>query len=91
MNKQEFVTYMATKYSCTKVKAEQATDMFTSSVIELVGQGNEISLVGFGQFSTSNMAARSGRNPRNGEAVQIKAYTKPKFQAGKKLKDACNK
>ena len=55
-----------------------------------MGQGNEISIVGFGNFSVNKVAARSGRNPRSGEALQIKAYNQPKFKAGKKAKDACN-
>lgn len=90
MNKQEFVTFIANQHDCTKVEAEKAIDMFTSSVIKSLGQGNEISLVGFGNFSVNKVAARSGRNPRNGEALQIKAYNQPKFKTGKKLKDACN-
>ena len=65
--------------------------MFTSSVIKSLGQGDEISLVGFGNFYVNKVAARSGSNPRNGEALQIKAYNQPKFKTGKKLKDACNK
>ena len=91
MNKQEFVTHMATQHDCTKVEAEKAIDIFTSSVIEVLSQGNEISLVGFGNFYTTKIAARDGRNPRTGEALQVKAYTQPKFKVGKKLKDACNK
>lgn len=91
MNKQEFVTYIAEQNKCTKVEAEKAIDIFTSSVIEALSLGNEISLVGFGNFSVNKVAARSGRNPRNGEALQIKAYNQPKFKTGKKLKDACNK
>ena len=90
MNKQEFVIYIAEQNKCTKVEAEKAIDMFTSSVIDAVGQGNEISLIGFGRFSTTKIAARAGRNPRNGAAIQIKAYTQPKFKVGQKLKDACN-
>ena len=91
MNKQEFITHIANQHDCTKVEAEKAIDMFTSSVIDAVGQGNEISLIGFGRFSTTKIAARGGRNPRSGEAIQIKAYTQPKFKAGQKLKNACNK
>ena len=91
MNKQEFVTFIANQHDCTKVEAEKAIDMFTSSVIDAVGQGNEISLIGFGHFSTTKIAARAGRNPRNGESIQIKAYTQPKFKVGQKLKDACNR
>ena len=64
--------------------------MFTSSVIDALGSGNEVSLVGFGNFSVSNVAARPGRNPRTGEAIQIAAYKQPKFKVGQKLKDACN-
>ena len=90
MNKQEFRTHIANQHDCTKVEAEKAIDMFTSSVIDAVGQGNEISLIGFGRFSTTKIAARGGRNPRSGEAIQIKAYTQPKFKAGLKLKKACN-
>ena len=90
MNKQEFITHIANQHDCTKVEAEKAIDMFTSSVIDAVGQGNEISLIGFGNFSVNKVAARSGRNPRSGEPIQIKAYNQPKFKTGKKLKDACN-
>jgi nucleoid DNA-binding protein len=64
--------------------------MFTSSVIEAMGQGNEISLIGFGNFSISKVAARTGRNPRTGEALEILARNQPKFKIGQKLKDACN-
>lgn len=53
-------------------------------------ENNEISLMGFGHFSTTKIAARAGRNPCNGEAIQIKAYTQTKFKVGQKLKDACN-
>ena len=90
MNKGEFVAYAATKNDCTKVEAEKAIDIFVSSVISALGSGEEISLVGFGTFSVSKIAARAGRNPRSGEALQIKAYTQPKFKVGQKLKDACN-
>ena len=47
--------------------------------------------VGFGNFYITKIAPRSGRNPRNGEVIQIKSYNQPKFKTGKKLKDACNK
>ncbi len=53
-------------------------------------KGNEISLIGFGSFSVSKVAARAGRNPRTGEALEIAAYNQPKFKAGQKLKDAVN-
>jgi DNA-binding protein HU-beta len=64
--------------------------MFTSSVIGALGKGEEVSLVGFGNYSVTKVAARAGRNPRTGEAIKIAAYNQPKFKAGQKLKDACN-
>ena len=91
MNKQQFISYISEKYECTKVEAEKTIDMFVSSVIDAIGQGNEISLVGFGNFSISKVAARSGHNPRTGAALKIAAYNQPKFKVGKKLKDAVNK
>jgi nucleoid DNA-binding protein len=90
MNKGEFINYISEKNSCTKVEAEKVIDMFTSSVIDAIAAGNEISLVGFGNFSISKVAARDGRNPRTGEALKIAAYNQPKFKVGQKLKDAVN-
>ena len=90
MNKQVFADYISDKHSCTRKEARQVIDMFTSSVIEALGEGNEISLMGFGNFSVSKVPTRAGRNPRTGEALQIKAYNQPKFKAGQKLKNAVN-
>ena len=90
MNKGEFVNHIAEQHTCTKVEAEKVIDMFTSSVIDAIGDGNEISLVGFGNFSVSKVAARDGRNPRTGEVLKIGAYNQPKFKVGQKLKDAVN-
>jgi DNA-binding protein HU-beta len=90
MNKGNFVSYIADKHNCTKAEAEKVVDMFTSSVIGALGNGDDVSLVGFGSYSVSQVAARPGRNPRTGETIQIKAYNQPKFKVGQKLKDACN-
>jgi len=90
MNKGNFVSYIADKNNCTKAEAERVVDMFTSSVIGALGEGNDVSLVGFGSYSVSQVAARPGRNPRTGETIQIKAYKQPRFKVGQKLKDACN-
>jgi len=91
MNKQEFVKHIAEQHKCTQVDAEKAIDIFTSSVIDALGDGKEISLVGFGSFSVSKVEAREGRNPRTGDALKIAAYNQPKFKVGQKLKDAVNK
>jgi len=91
MNKSTFIAHTAKQHKCTQAEAEKAIDMFVSPTISALGEGNEISLIGFGNFSVSPMKARAGRDPRTGEAMQIKAYNQPKFKVGKKLKDACNK
>ena len=86
MNKGNFVSYIADKNNCTKAEAERVVDMFTSSVIGALGEGNDVSLVGFGSYSVIQVAARPGRNPRTGETIQIKAYKQPRFKVGQKLK-----
>ena len=90
MNKTEFIKHIAEQHQCTQVEAEKTIDMFISSVIDAIGKGNEISLIGFGNFSVSKVAARSGRNPRTGEALEIAAYNQLKLKVGQKLKSAVN-
>ena len=91
MNKQEFITHLANQHNCKKVEAEKAIDMFISSVIDAIGQGNEISFVGFGKFYTTKIKARTGRNPRTGQAVELKNNILAKFSADQKKKNTCNK
>ena len=91
MHKQEFIDHIANQHGCTKKEAEKAIDIFTSSVIDALSQGKEISLVGFWNFTVSKVAARTGRNPKTQEPLQIPAYNQPKFKVGQKLKDDCNK
>jgi len=90
MNKGEFVKHVATQHSITQEEANKTIDTFTSSVISALAGGDEVSLIGFGNFSVSKVESRPGRNPRTGETIQIKAYNQPKFKAGAKLKDAVN-
>ena len=90
MNKSEFVKYISTTRNCTQIEAEKALDMFVSSVTGALAEGNEVSLIGFGNFSVSKVEARAGRNPRNGEAIEISARNMVKFKTGQKLKDAVN-
>lgn len=91
MNKSEFEKYISKKHSITQKEAGNIIDVFTSSVISALGEGNEISLVGFGHFAVSKVEARAGRNPKTGEAIQIPSYKLPRFKVGQKLKDAVNK
>ena len=91
MTKKEFIDHIANQHSCTKVEAEKVINVFTSSVIEAIGAGNEISLVGFASFTISKVAARKGRNPITGAELDIRAYNKVTFRVGKKLKDVVNR
>jgi DNA-binding protein HU-beta len=90
MNKSELVDVMADKADLSKADAERALNAFTDAVTETLAQNNDekITLVGFGTFSTSERAARTGRNPQTGETINIPATVVPKFKAGKSLKDA---
>lgn len=90
MNKAEFIDYIATKHHCTKTEAEHIINTFVASATSALGEGKDISLIGFGKFYTSKVAARVGRNPKTGAALQIDAHVQPKFSAGSGLKDACN-
>ena len=91
MNKSDFEKHISTKHSIIQKEAGNIIDVFTSSVISALGEGKEISLIGFGNFSVSEVAERAGRNPKTGEVLQIKAYKQPRFKVGQKLKDAVNK
>ena len=91
MNKGDFIKFISENNNCTQGMAEKVINMFTSSVIDAISKGNEISLIGFGSFSVQRVEAREGRNPRTGDALKIAAYNQPKFKVGQKLKDAGNK
>ena len=90
MNKAELVAAVAEKAEISKKDAEAAVKAFTDVVAEELKKGEKIQLVGFGTFEVSERAAREGRNPANGQPMQIAASKAPKFKAGKALKDAIN-
>ena len=90
MNRMELVAAIAEKTELSKKDAEKAMKAFTDVVAEELKKGEKIQLVGFGTFEVSERAAREGRNPQTGEAMQIAASKSPKFKAGKALKDALN-
>ena len=74
----------------SKAKAALAVDGMTDAVTTALSQGDQVTLVGFGTFSVRDRAARTGRNPRTGEPIDIPAAKIPAFKAGKALKDAVN-
>lgn len=90
MNKTELIAHVAFNADISKAAAARALDATTEAITATLKKGGTVSLVGFGTFSVSKRAARTGRNPRTGEAVEIKAAKVPKFTAGKALKDALN-
>lgn len=91
MNKAELIEAIATGADVSKVKAGEMIDAFVSTVTAALKDGDTVTLVGFGSFTTAERAARVGRNPASGEEIQIAATTTPKFKPGKQLKDAVAK
>jgi DNA-binding protein HU-beta len=90
MNKAELIDAVAASANLTKTDAGDAVDAVFDSISKSLSGGQPVSLVGFGTFSVSDRAARTGRNPRTGETINIAATRVPKFKAGKGLKDAVN-
>jgi len=90
MNKADLVAAIAERTEVSKKDAEKALKAFVDVVTEELKKGEKVQLVGFGTFEVSERAAREGRNPANGEPMQIAASKAPKFKAGKALKDAIN-
>lgn len=90
MNKSELVDAIASEAGLTKDQATKALNAFIASVQSALERGDDVALVGFGTFSVKERAARTGRNPKTGEALQIAASKVPSFKAGKGLKDAVN-
>lgn len=72
----------------TKAQAKRTVDAFFDTIVKTMGRGEDVAIAGFGTFRVAKRAARMGRNPKTGEAIQIKASVKPKFRAGKLLKEA---
>jgi len=87
MNKNELVSYIANETGLTKVDSAKALDAFIKAVSETLRKKDEVNLIGFGKFYTSERPATTGRNPQTGAPIQIAATVLPKFKAGKVLKD----
>ncbi len=90
MNKAELIDAVASRASLTKTDAAGAVDAMFDAITNALSNRNTVSLIGFGTFSTTDRAARTGRNPRTGETINIAATVVPKFKAGKGLKEAVN-
>ena len=90
MNKTQFVEAVAKKAEISKKDAEAAVNAMTAVVAETLKAGDKVQLIGFGTFEVKARAARTGRNPKTGETIEIAASKTPAFSAGKALKDAVN-
>jgi len=91
MNKTELIQSVSTISDLPKVVAERAVNAFIDSVTKALDQGDSVSLVGFGTFEVRERAARQGRNPQTGKAIDIAASKLPAFKPGKGLKEAVNR
>lgn len=90
MTKSELIDAIADKAGLSKADATKALAATLESVTDALKAGKKVALIGFGTFSVSARAARTGKNPKTGEAIAIPASKAAKFKAGQKLKDAVN-
>ncbi|MEL6528531.1 MAG: HU family DNA-binding protein [Pseudomonadota bacterium] len=90
MNKNDLIGEVAASTGLSKNDAASAVEGVFDAITKSLSGGDEVRLVGFGTFSVAKRKASTGRNPRTGEPMTIKASNQPKFKAGKGLKDAVN-
>ncbi len=90
MNKTELIDHIAHQADISKAAAGRSLDAMLGAIRTTLRRGGDVTLVGFGTFAVGRRAARSGRNPRTGAAIRIKAAKVPKFRPGKALKEALN-
>jgi len=91
MNKNDLVAEVSESAGLSKADAAKAVDCVLDAITTSLKKGDEVRLVGFGTFAVAKRAASEGRNPRTGEKINIPASKRPKFSAGKALKDAVNR
>jgi len=90
MNKNDLISAVAESSGLSRSDATKAVEGVFDSITGALKKGDDVRLVGFGTFSVAKRKASTGRNPRTGATMQIKASSQPKFKAGKGLKDAVN-
>jgi DNA-binding protein HU-beta len=88
MNKADIINNVHEELGGTKAEAERAVETVITSIVDTLKDGNEVSIAGLGIFSAKMRDARTARNPRTGEAIEVPAMRVPKFRAAKALKDA---
>ena len=90
MNKTELIDHIAKQADISKAAATRSLEAVVGAIKTTLRKGGSVTLVGFGTFVVGKRAARTGRNPRTGASIKIKAAKLPKFRPGKALKDALN-
>jgi DNA-binding protein HU-beta len=90
MNKQELIAVVADQTGLPRADTARVVEGLLDTITTQLKKGGEVRLVGFGNFSVSRRKASTGRNPRTGEPMNIKATSQPKFRPGKVLKDSVN-
>lgn len=90
MNKAELIKHLAESTDVTKAQAESVLNALVTTIKDTVRAGNEIAITDLGKFSSTQRAARTGRNPKTGEDVQIAAKRAPKFSPAKAFKELLN-
>jgi DNA-binding protein HU-beta len=90
MNKHELIDAVASEAGTSKSAAEETINAVLDTISKEVADGSTVQLIGFGTFGSGERAARTGRNPKTGETLQIAAAKTVKFTAGKAFKDAIN-
>ena len=90
MNKNELIGQIAAKSGLSKADANRALNAVTETIAEALKKGESVPLIGFGTFEVRERSARTGRNPKTGEELKIKASKVPAFKAGTALKAAVN-
>jgi DNA-binding protein HU-beta len=88
MNKSDLIEHIAKQADISKAAATRALDAVVGGVKTTLKKSGSVTIVGFGTFAVTKRAARTGRNPRTGAAIKIKAAKVPKFKPGKALKDS---
>ena len=91
MNQTELIQQVADEANLTKTQAQGALRALLKTIVQVVANGDKVTLVGFGSFESRERKAREGRNPKTGETLQIPAATVPTFSAGKSFREAVNK
>ncbi|WP_119048076.1 HU family DNA-binding protein [Acinetobacter pittii] len=90
MNKTELTKHVAQRAGLTQTQALAAISALETTITNVLRGGGDVTLIGFGSFTVKERAARTGRNPKTGEEIQIAATKAPTFKAGKGLKEAVN-